>query len=371
MTLHIFNPDHDLALAADLVPYTAPHAGRQLRADLSWLPALWSTDGDMVLVDNVDNAHEYTRHLRKYVSKARFVTLAELAQINVSEIEHISVWGWNRALCHQLKSCNKELTVLMPKAGQLSFIRMVSNRKWAAENLLPKLSSLHRRLVGSAVYTSEIPFDEEGFLMEKYGMGEGCVMKAPWSSSGRGVRYVERKLTTAQQNWVRNLIDNQGGIMIEPYYNKIEDFGMEFSIGEGGKTKYCGLSLFATQNGAYNGSILATEEAKRRRLARYVSEKLLDVVRDAIIDRTSKLLKGKYFGAFGVDMMIVRHDGVMKIHPCVELNLRRTMGHVALALTPTNGEPQQMMRINYDGSHYHLRIFTTGEDLLDTTIIRG
>ena len=33
--LHLFNPEHDIALAANLAHFTAPLAGRQLRADLS------------------------------------------------------------------------------------------------------------------------------------------------------------------------------------------------------------------------------------------------------------------------------------------------------------------------------------------------
>ena len=39
-----------------------------------------------------------------------------------------------------------------------------------------------------------------------------------------------------------------------------------------------------------------------------------------------------YEGLFGVDMMIVHSDEAQKyvLHPCVEVNLRRTMGHVAL-----------------------------------------
>ena len=32
--LQIFNPEHDIALAANLSNFTAPHAGRQLRHDL-------------------------------------------------------------------------------------------------------------------------------------------------------------------------------------------------------------------------------------------------------------------------------------------------------------------------------------------------
>ena len=58
MILHIFNPEHDLALASNLSNFTAPHAGRQLRQDLGWLPALWAGEKDFVLVENVKNALE-------------------------------------------------------------------------------------------------------------------------------------------------------------------------------------------------------------------------------------------------------------------------------------------------------------------------
>ena len=44
MKLHVFNPEHDLALAANLSNFTAPHAGRKLRADLGCLPALWADE---------------------------------------------------------------------------------------------------------------------------------------------------------------------------------------------------------------------------------------------------------------------------------------------------------------------------------------
>ena len=55
MKLHIFNPDHDLALAANQKIFTAPHAGRLLRGDLSFIPALWADDGDLVL--EIGRAH--------------------------------------------------------------------------------------------------------------------------------------------------------------------------------------------------------------------------------------------------------------------------------------------------------------------------
>ena len=56
MKLHIFNPEHDLALAVNQPNYTAPHAGRQLRNDLAFIPALWADEGDFVMVDSIDDA---------------------------------------------------------------------------------------------------------------------------------------------------------------------------------------------------------------------------------------------------------------------------------------------------------------------------
>ena len=61
MILHIFNPEHDLALASNLANFTAPHAGRQLRSDLGFLPALWAEEGDYVFVENVDQARKAWR----------------------------------------------------------------------------------------------------------------------------------------------------------------------------------------------------------------------------------------------------------------------------------------------------------------------
>ena len=48
-------------------------------------------------------------------------------------------------------------------------------------------------------------------------------------------------------------------------------------------------------------------------------------------------------------MIVSRPDGNgFLLHPCVEINLRRTMGHVALSLTPQSLAPRQLMRIVHD-----------------------
>ena len=58
MDLYIFNPEHDIMLAANRDRTTPPRAARELRHDLGFLPALWAQKGDVVLVDDASFAHE-------------------------------------------------------------------------------------------------------------------------------------------------------------------------------------------------------------------------------------------------------------------------------------------------------------------------
>lgn len=132
---------------------------------------------------------------------------------------------------------------------------------------------------------------------------------------------------------------------------------MEFEVDAAGKVHYLGLSLFHTKNGAYTGNLLATEEAKRELMARYLPLELLDEVRQRIIDNVQL---GDYQGPFGIDMMVVNCqfsivNSQLLLHPCVELNLRRTMGHVALTMTPTDDDIVKVMRIELT-DHYKLHI---------------
>ena len=153
-------------------------------------------------------------------------------------------------------------------------------------------------------------------------------------------------------NWFRNLVERQGSVMVEPYYAKVKDFGMEFSADGQGNIHYEGLSLFHTVNGAYVGNILATERAKQKMLSRYIPDDFIACIREKII---SCLDLGDYAGPFGIDMMIVKSADGFLLHPCVEINLRRTMGHVALSLTPEDDEMTKVMRIELT-DHYKLKI---------------
>ncbi|MGP1423615.1 MAG: hypothetical protein ACTTKM_06650 [Prevotella fusca] len=349
MTLHVFNPEHDISLAYDNKYFTAPHAGRQLRHDLEYLPALWAREGDCVLVENMASASHHARRLMRYSEQVRFVDRKEMERL-AGQVDKVQPWGWDSAVKFQLEQMGVSAAVL-PDDVQLSEIRKLSNRQFSSAVLKGVLERLANPvLLGEASYVDNIVELER--VLNDTGK---AVIKAPWSSSGRGVRYVDTVLDAALANWGKNVVKSQGGIMVEPYYNKVKDFGMEFFSDADG-VHYAGLSVFHTVNGAYVGNSLAGESEKRSVLSAYVSGDLLDEVADVLEQLLSSKLRGVYHGALGVDMMIVASDVGFMLHPVVEINLRHTMGHVALALSARSEFHERMMRIDYDGSHYHLHI---------------
>ena len=361
MKLHIFNPEHDLALAANQANYTAPHAGRQLHNDLSFIPALWANEGDLVLVDDIDDACDKVRHLSGYsetpiYKKVEFITPLQLQELlrTTMSVDCIHPWGWDKALATRLKNLGCP-EIMLPTAQTLDSIREVSSRQWAAANL-----------------QRDVDYVESTDALREAILRRGkAVVKAPWSSSGRGVRYVaaDRGVGPAGHalaggstdmeatlKWAANVIERQGGVTVEPYYNKVRDFGMEFEVNDG-KVAYCGLSLFDTVKGAYSGNILATEEEKEEMLARYVDSQELEAIRQNVVRKMEPALGSIYSGPFGIDMMVCSDSkGNTFVNPCVELNLRRTMGHVALALGVSQKALRHIMRVDFDGNRYHLRV---------------
>ena len=347
MKLHIFNPEHDLALAAHLRQFTAPHAGRQLRSDLAFIPALWADQGDLVLVDDIDNARDKVRHLGEHLlEKVEFITKLQLEHLLKTEfIDCVHPWGWDLSLKGELERIGLP-EIMLPTDEVLDKVRAISSRQWAAEHLQQDV-----------VYADNFALVKECVM--KWGK---AVVKAPWSSSGRGVKYVSAdEFRTngeypAFQRWVSNIIFRQGGVTVEPYYNKVKDFGMEFEAIDG-QIVYRGLSLFQVAKNAYTGNVLASEEEKEEMLHSYVSHEQLEAISQHVCEVMQPALKGVYSGPFGVDMMVCAKEPGSKdvfINPCIELNLRRTMGHVALALSGHGEHPLRMMQVLFDGNRYHL-----------------
>lgn len=357
MKIYVFNPEHDMALATDVDNFTSPHAGREMRRDLGFLPSLWAREGEYVLVDDVEWAREAVRHL-SLRTNGIFISAADLSHLLAQVTDDVDVepWGWDRSLCYALRRMGVKASVL-PSAEQLEAIRRVSHRGWAGEHLLRAL----RTIDGTAGESQQLTTVE---AVHSY-VAERCrvVLKAPWSSSGRGIRYVDdgmaadatpgttsdaaQRFPAELEGWLRHVIQRQGCVMGEPFYDKVMDLGVELWSDGRGTVGYRGLSLFHTSAGAYTGNIIDTEKAKQERLGRLLDMAVFRNVTARLQELLGKGLNGIYRGKLGVDMMVVKQAGRLLLHPCVELNLRCTMGHVALAIPHEEGARSGVMRIGY------------------------
>lgn len=348
--LHIFNPEHEMALAADCAKITLPHNIQEFRMNMGFLPALWAEDGDCVLVDDVPYAIKALTLTGLPHKDVLFLTDSEVGSL---AFRAVCPWGWDKAVRKRLIQDNISLN-LLPYERELLDMRSLANRRMSTMVLANVRKGIEDATCGESFYVTNVSEVER--LASAYGR---IIVKSPWSSSGRGVRYVDTELGANVSAWIKKVIRMQGGVMVEPHYARVMDFAMEFTAVKKGCVEYNGLSLFTTEHGAYTGNIITTEEEKFRMLSRYIPQDMFNTVRARLAVSLDEMIKGRYRGPLGVDMMVVANP-VMEsflIHPCVEINLRRTMGHVANSLKTDSTIPMRIMQITHN-VNYTLRVTT-------------
>lgn len=342
-TLHLFNPDNDLALANNNENYQAPASARQMADDLAVLPAWWAERGDKVLVPSIREAENWQTEVGGLLPGVEWYSLRQ-----VPEIERVKAWGWNPALRKHLSLWGVGDKAL-PSPEQIECFRALSSRL-SAVRLLPELM-FSNSFCGKSVYcTTEQEVESALTAYPK------TMLKAPYSSSGKGLRWGHAVYEPVLANWCRRILKSQGGVVVEPLYNKVEDFAMEF-YAEGGNVRFAGYSLFHTDsNGAYEGNSLVSDQEIETLLCEKIERTALLALKSALPSLLSDWLHGSgYQGYLGVDMMLCSftEPPYLRIHPCVEINLRMNMGVVARLFYDhyvTNGA-RGLFVIDYQGNN--------------------
>lgn len=322
--LHIFNPSHDEALAANNPYYYPSVAARKLAEAWGALPMIWAKDGDAVLVPSEISFDEEKRNVR-------FVTLKDLKPIFWQSIDNVQPWGWDKLLRQQLRKAGAPER-LLPTDAALDAYRMLSSRHTTAR-LLPILRSFLAEMptVGESIIAQSA--EEVAQFVRAH---DGHAMaKALWSCSGRGVFVVNAHPNASCVGRINKLLREQGGIELQPLHDSVRDFALEFEVHPDGTVTYSGLSLFTTtEAGGYTGNLIAPHAMLRQHLAdQWAGEAELDTIAQACCEALAKVIDGNYVGPLGIDMMLVRQEGgEVALNPCIEVNLRRTMGWAALKL---------------------------------------
>ena len=300
-----------MALASGNSYYMAPASAKKMANDLAVLPAWYADAGSDVLVNDFRQVD--------WLRKGCGLPLPVTGVLTVSE-EHREIvpWGWSPALIHRLEGRGG-------KDVDVETLRVLSSRMTAVR-LLPQLRM--EGTIGESCWLTSLE-NVSAFSLKH----DRVLLKAPWSGSGKGIQPLCGLPDDNLQGWIRRIITTQGGVVGEPFYEKVKDFAMEFKV-EGKDVAFGGYSLFETDaRGIYKENFLASDAMIEEMLSEYVSREVLHAIRNSLLQELSLLLGGNYQGYLGVDMMIVRSDEEKYlVHPCVEVNLRMNMGVVSRLL---------------------------------------
>ena len=318
----VFNPEHDLALANGDAHYLAPRNIREMAHDLAPLMDYLAWD---------------------------------------------TPWGWDAAIVNYLHKSGIPRQEL-PNDAMLAALRTRSERI-TAHHLLQQMLPLSVHLTGES-YVCRSLDDIKTYATQH----SHLLLKAPLSGSGKGLRHLNfndddnkndnenyptnRRSTSALtstfkkiERWADALIRRHGYLTAEPYYDKVQDFAMEFIVADG-QCHFIGYSLFTTDDhGRYDSNLLLSDADIEARLSNYIPRSVLHDVRHFVEGHTGLIVPAEWDTSrfpitFGIDMMIVniigqqsiRPDGnsqlriqnsEFKLHPCVEINLRANMGIIA------------------------------------------
>lgn len=293
----LFYPSHDIALAHGVKHFNPPLAALRLQEDLASLSDIWN------------------------------------GPFFRGEVDFPQPWGWDWDTRKYIHEKYKVKNAQLPTDEELEALRQLSSRK----TTITLIEQLKKRLQDSTFptpsYLSSME-EVEAFMA----LHKDYVLKTPWSSSGRGLMRSTVPASTLRKHALATL-QKMGGIMGEPWIeNKVQDFAMLFFVGAN-EVRFIGYSLFDNDATTYRQGYLMSNDAIIAKLQ--VGRERLDAIKDCYLQILQEMfapLMGKPWqvGYVGIDMMTYRPSGLQKkeaelplcISPCVEMNLRCTMGVV-------------------------------------------
>lgn len=335
--VYYFNPTCELAVANGSFSYMPPLLLQKMESDLSILPFIFGTSSDYVLTDHLPNPDFILKLQDSGFVLPNFSRFSELELLPDQAIQTIQPWGWSPAVHFKLKNikekCGDEFK-RSPIFDWKNEHRLIFERKTSLE-FLKELSSafpdwfLSHSMMGEIVYNCE---EIEEKLM-KHGK---IVLKSPLSSSGRGIQIIRQpNLNEANKQWISGVLKQQKYLVAEPFLEKVLDLSFQFQVFSKSDIQYLGYSIFETNtNGQYRGTIIHPD------LQQILPEFNADKIGEMIESSAKLILEGLrdsvysnwYEGYLGVDSMIFKADGKVRMQPCIEINSRMNMGILTLLL---------------------------------------
>ncbi|BCU75867.1 DUF455 family protein [Luteolibacter sp. LG18] len=355
-----FNPDAESHVMAAVTGtrYDPNKHAVALDEDLEILALVWCRKDDIAVLRRPPSAAHLASLQAAGLEIPEIVSRADLATLAERKLGGLRPWAWS------------------PDASTLF--------KELADNIAPGMPQPWREALPPICFSKElgvrledalaIPVEDRGALVADVGSAEAAIRairaihaggrsalaKAAYSCAGRGhFRIDPGKLDDAAGAWLRQALDKHRAIVIEPWLQRVLDFSALYEIEPGGGIRLIGMTVMENDAaGRFTGTRVAWKWGSMLdpETAAYFfgAGQGMEWVEHRIPAALPELLPG-YTGPVGIDAMIHRcADGSLALKPVVEVNVRMTMGRVALELQKRkafrgNGRFRILRKKTFDG----------------------
>jgi hypothetical protein len=355
--INYFNPGHETAVLNNSKYYHSPAHVAKMQADLAFLPAWYAAKGDFVFIENplpddfilsieplnsqvnpvvLNNFALNT--IKKNVIESAIArsnpTFLSLWRRDGGEVLHhstVDLWGISLSSVHFFEEISKRQNLSLAIPCWKEEFRYLGSRFASQKilaSLLERIPKIEKEILPH--FVSGIEAVEQHIAQSR----ERFLIKSPYSSSGRGLLWLPLgKLTQSERQILTGMLKKQKQVSIEKVLDKQMDFSMHFEITVQKEVKFIGYSIFQTNaKGAYEKSRLDSQDRLEKQITPFVDKDLLIQTQTALSVIMQEMYAPYYTGAIGVDMMIYKAGNSYRFHPCVEINMRKSMGYLAIRL---------------------------------------
>lgn len=339
MNIYHFNPTCEYAVNNGSENWQPNKLLQKMEYDLEMLPVYLANSSDFIISNHYPSEKFIARLTQAGLTLPEFICKNDISIYSKHKtiIDKLIPWGWSPAehkLLKPLKLFCSESFQKSPVYNWQEEHRNLFSRRFAIQILNRLLSRLDLQILISeddvgVICSTKTEVEKQLLIWDK------LMIKAPWSSSGRGLQPIS-KTPVHEKVWekINGIIKDQGYVIVEPLFNKVFDFALQFEMKKG-KVKLLGTSNFITDaKGQYQGNYLNGEQQNFNPQIIAITQIITENISRVIIDILENSDLAIYYeGNFGVDMLIYRDKhNHLKINPCLEINVRQSMGLLSLQL---------------------------------------
>ena len=327
--IHYFNPGHETAVLNASKHYNPPAHVAKMQVGLAFLPAWYASAGDYVFIETSlpDDFILSCKSLRlpvKPVTPDGFSEDRETFQYS-----SVDLWGISPQSVHLFEKLNKQYNLSLDIPQWKEEFRFLGSR-FASQKLLAglleRIPEIEKRILSQ--FFSNIESIEQQIIRSR----ENLIIKSPYSSSGRGLIWLPPgKLAQSERQILNGMLKKQAQVSVEKALDKCLDFSMQFEITRQEEVHFTGYSIFKTNSkGAYEGSRLDRQYSIEKQIISWINSDLLLQTRKTVAEMLQEIYAPYYTGVIGVDMLIYKSGDSYLLHPCIEINMRKNMGYLAI-----------------------------------------